>query len=1327
VSSEPVSHSASPTASAFSATIVPRSHACAPLSYGQESLWLLDQLTAGLSVDNRPIAFSLEGPLDRSALEGALDAVVQRHEVLRSRFRSEAGGPRVVIAEEPGGFAFEDLADLPPEEREREARARADAEVARPLDLAAGPLVRTRLIRLGPESHWLVATLHHIVSDGFSDAIFWREAAAAYSALARHQQPSLPKLPLQYGDFAAWQREHLQDPRLAAELEFWRASLGAGAAVLDLPVDRPRGPTQSLTGAEVRLSLPAPLTTALERLARSRGSTLFMAVLAGFAALLYRYTEEALPVIGCAVVGRPQRALEALVGPFADLLALRLDASGDPGFATLLQRTRRTVLDALSRPDMPMGLLVEALRARSGLPRPSLFQVALNWRGFEEPAFTPRGLLVTRLAQPRRHSRLDLTLEGRRSQAGIELLAEYSTALFDRTTIERLLGHLATLLAHAAEAPDTPVSALRLMSEPERRHLASGFQGERRDFDASAGIHGSFLAQALHRPDAIAARCGETSLSYGELEVWSRRISSQVSALGLAPGARIGLLVERSLAMLAGLLGVLRSGNAWVPLDPAFPEERLRFLLDDAGLSAILTEAAVAARVPTGSKPAITIEAAGSMVAVPVETAGPGGSWATAVAHVIYTSGSTGRPKGVVIPHRGVVNFLEDMRERLRVTASDVFGAATTLSFDPALLELLLPLACGASLEIVSRETTHDGAALARRLVESRVTIFQGTPASYRLLLEAGWRGGPRMKLLCGGEPLAPDLAERLRGCAAELWNVYGPTETTVWCTAERYRGGRVSVGRPIANTRVYVLDPRGQPVPIGVTGELCIGGAGLGLGYHGRPDLTAEHFVPDPLAPSAGEKRYRTGDLGRFWADGRIEVHGRLDHQAKLRGVRIEPGEIEAALRRTGRVADAAVSVEGAGSEARLVAFVVPRRENVVDAASLRRELARVLPDFMVPTAIDAVSALPLTPNGKLDRGRLPRCAAPVLRQHVPPRDPLEAMLAGLFEEVLERERVGVLDDFFDLGGHSLRAARLFHGIRSRLGVALPLGTILEAPSVASLASLLRSEARSARPSLVELRAGGAAAPLFFVHGMGGGVVAYRPLAETLSPGQGAYGLQAPWADETAPPLEAMAAAYVREIRAVQPRGPYRLAGLSFGGIVCFEMAQQLVAAGERVSFLALLDTWGPGYPRFRWSVPRVAAHLRNLARLPWRERWEYLEVRLSGVGLLLRRGPTRAIRRVARRLGLAAPRVLRAWEGSYLWAAREYRERSRPSYPGRVLLFRARQQPVGSLPEPTNGWGALALQLEVLDVDGSHGTLLDPERVRAWAPQFRRLLEES
>lgn len=1297
-----------------------------PLSFTQERLWLLDRLEPGLAVENRRLAFRIEGPLDKAALRAALDAVTARHEVLRSRFPGPLpdAGVELIDTRQMPGLRVEDLTVLAPEQRLAEGRRRLGAEVTRPFDLARGPLARALLLRVAAEEHWLVATQHHIVSDGWSDAVFWRELSAGYDALRQGRSPGFEELPLQYGDYAAWQRARLTPDLLRTESAFWRGQLGGAAASLELAFDRPRSARQGHAGGERRLELPRAAFDQVERLGRSRNATPFMTVLTAFGALLCRYSGEQCVVVGVPVAGRPRRELERLVGPFTSHLAVKLDLAGDPPFEDALHRVRRSVLAALARPEIPFAAVAEARRARLGQDHAPVFQVALNWRSFEPPAFSPAGLTTSRLELERQYSRLDLTLEARTAPDGAELLAEYSSELFDPATIDGLLGHLARLLSHAAAAPRARVSELRLLAEEERRLLVSGFHGPAALRSGSQRIEELFVEQARRSPDAVAARCASREVTYAQLLDLSWSVAASLLARGIGPGFRVGVYHEHSLEMLAGILGVLRSGAAFVPLDPAYPEERLRFVAADAKLAAVLADAALpyAALQPIPRLLHEELAAARGPAAAPV-VQGDGQD----AAYVFYTSGSTGRPKGVVTPHAACVNFLRGITSLLGFGPGDVFAASTPLSFDPAILELLLPLALGARVEILERSLLRDGGALSRVLHERGVSVFQTSPAVYHLLLESGWSGAPHLELLCGGEPLTPALADRLARGGRELWNLYGPTETTVYCTGERWAGEPVCVGRPLENVRSYVLDPHGEPVPLGVFGELHVGGAGLAVGYLNQPELTAERFAPDGFSSVPGARRYRTGDRARFRRDGRVELRGRLDDQFKVRGVRIEPGEVEGALQRLPQVAHAAVIGECGGPDARLVAYVVPRRGHLVEPARLRRELARLLPDVMVPGRFVALDALPLTPTGKLDRQRLPLTPPqPERPEHVAPRTEIETTLATFFEDVLGVAPLGVNDDFFELGGQSLMAVRLFNRIEAVLGVAMPLSAILEAPTVASLAVLLRSQrARRRQATLVRLKPGGV--PLFFVHGFGGGVLIYRPLAQALGPETAAYALQEPRYDGPPRLLPDMAAEYIGALRRVQPRGPYRLAGLSFGGLIAFEMARQLAAAGEDVPFLALFDTWGPGYPRFPWAGPRLVAHLKAWGQLSGEARAEYLSTRLAAIPVVVRRRATRGLRRLARLFGRPVPRRVRAAEGALLSAMREYLEQVPSPYPGPVELFRAREQPVGCRHDPTNGWQALAPRLETHEVPGGHDSLLREPRVHAWSALFRARLEAA
>ncbi|HWN42523.1 MAG TPA: amino acid adenylation domain-containing protein [Thermoanaerobaculia bacterium] len=962
------------------------------------------------------------------------------------------------------------------------------AEVREPFDLVNGPLWRLRLLKLAPEDHVVLLTMHHMISDGWSMRILVRELAALYGNAA---DTALPPLPIQYADFAVWQRKELAGE---AQLGWWREQLAGELPVLELPLDRPRPPVQTFRGAKLPVTLPAE---ALRNLARGQGATLFMALLAGFLTLLHRYTRQADLVVGSPVAGRNRSEIEGLIGLFINNLPLRADLAGDPDFTELLAQVRETTVGAYSHQDLPFEKLVEELKPRRDLARSPIFQVMLSLETAAlGEAVSAADLTLTPIEADIGASRYEWTFFLTDRGDGIGGVLEYNTDLFDEATVRRMVGHWNRLLESAVDEPGERISRLRLLSGEEEQQLLVAWNETARGYALDRPIHALIAEQAARNPDAPAVTCEGETLSYAELDGRANRLAWRLRELGVGPEVPVGIYLERSLDMPVALLAVWKAGGAYVPLDPAYPRERLAYMLEDSGALVVLTEASLLSTVPESAARVVCLDLTEENAEDPGVPVFP-----ESLAYILYTSGSTGRPKGVQIPHGALVNFLESMRERPGLGASDRLLAVTSLSFDIAGLELYLPLLAGAEVEIASRALAADGPRLLSRLSEA--TMLQATPSTWRLLLSAGWQGGGNLKALCGGEALPPKLAGEIAARAGSLWNMYGPTETTIW-SATRLVGaeageGPVPLGKPIANTAIYVVDPNLRPVPIGVPGELLIGGAGLARGYFGRPDLTAERFVPNPFG-GPGARLYRTGDLARWLASAELEFLGRLDHQVKVRGYRIELGEIEAALEQHPAVRAAVVIVrEDTPGDQRLTAYVV----GTAPSGELRRHLRASLPEYMVPSAFVVLPKLPLLPNGKVDRKSLPapETERPELAAtFIAPKSRLEGVISEAWRSVLGIERVGVHDNFFDLGGHSLLMAQVHHKLRESLpddlGSRLAMVELFQYPTVAALARHLRPEAgtgniaTSAEPGRLraEIRRGSLAhAPDIAVVGMSG------------------------------------------------------------------------------------------------------------------------------------------------------------------------------------------------------------------------------------------------
>ncbi|KFA88774.1 peptide synthetase [Archangium violaceum Cb vi76] len=1030
-----------------------------PLSLMQERLWLLEQLQPGTALYNVSWGARLEGPLDTSALERTLSALILRHEALRTTFPLEAGEP-VQVLHPTVSFPLPsvDLRELPGPEAEAQALLVASEEVRRPFELSRGPLIRALLLRTGETSHLLVLTLHHIVSDGWSLGVATRELAALYEAELAGRPSPLPSLALQSLDHAVWQRGWLQGAALEAQLGYWREQLAGAPPVLSLPTDFPRPGVQRFRGATVRVHLPATLSGAFRALCRREGVTPFMGLLAAFQLLLSRYSGQDDVSVGAPISGRHHAGLEELIGFFVNTLVLRTRLSPELSFRELLGRVRETTLGAYAHQELPFEKLVEALQPPRSLSHSPLFQVMFALQELPGTPLSLPGLSLRPLELDTRTAKFDLTLTLAESPEGYTGTFEYDTDLFEATTVERMAGHLRVLLEALVEDAGQPLSRVSLLTAQERQQLLVDWNDTTAPFPAELCLHELVRQQAARTPEALAVVAGDVRLTYRELESRAHQLALHLRALGVGPEVRVGLCVERSADMVVGVLGILEAGGAYVPLDPAYPRERLGFLLEDARSPVIVTQSRLVDLLPPHSAHVLRLD---DGVPLPVsEAALPVRLHPENLAYLIYTSGSTGRPKGVAITHRGAVAFLRWALDTFEAPVLHRTLAATSLNFDLSVFELFAPLCSGGAV-VVADNALH----LAELPAASEVTLVNTVPSAMAQLVSMGALPASVRVVNLAGEPLPEPLARQVYAVPGvqHLYNLYGPSEDTTYSTFARVKPGEVPpIGRPISNTRAYVLDARLQPVPVGVVGELYLAGEGLARGYLGRPHLTAERFLPNPFGLE-GSRMYRTGDRVRYRPDGVLEYLGRVDFQVKVRGFRIEPGEVEAVLREHPDVREslAVVRVNGAG-DGRLVAYVVPHEGGSLDVSALRDFLVKRVPGWLVPSSFLVLAAFPLNANGKVDRAALPepevtRTAEAVF---VEPTTPLEQQLAELVGRVLGIPRVGVEDHFFTaLGGSSLSAVKLRVLIRDELKREVPVTRFFEQPTVRALAASLERD----------------------------------------------------------------------------------------------------------------------------------------------------------------------------------------------------------------------------------------------------------------------------
>jgi amino acid adenylation domain-containing protein len=1042
-----------------------------PPSFAQERLWFIDRMEPGSTTYNMPVARRLGGALDEAALERALGEIVRRHDSLRTVFAEVDGSPVQVIAPFDGfALPVEDVSGLGEADREAAVKQHAREEAARPFDLSAGPLFRAALLRLGEQDHVLLLSMHHIVSDGWSMGVLFRELSALYEAYREGRESPLTELAVQYADYAVWQREQLAGEVLERQLGYWRERLADAPELLELPTDHPRPAVQTFRGAHERIELSLELLERLRALGRSEGATLYMVVLSAFQVLLSRYSGSEDVVVGSPIAGRTRREVEELIGFFVNTLVLRTDISGDPGFRELLGRVREVTLGAYEHQEMPFERLVAELRPERSLSHAPLFQVVFTLNDAQDTGGGLAGLSVQGVGTELEVAKFDLSLGLAVGSDGLRGGLTYSTDLFERGTIRRMLGHLERVLEQAAADPDVRISQVTLLDEAERRQVVEEWNRTDAEYPAGVCIHELVAAQAERTPDAVAVASGVDAITYAMLDHAANRLSNHLRRRGVRPETRVGICLERGPELVVAILAVLKAGGAYMPLDPAYPAERLAFMLADSGAPLLLTRLPL----PEGLHAAevVCLDVDRERIEAESAQAPAAGVLPASLAYVIYTSGSTGRPKGVLVQHGSLSNLLAATRQEFGVREGDVMPALASYAFDIWLFEALLPLTSGAAVRLVERERVLDVAALVEEIADA--TLVHAVPALMRQVVQVE-RETPRLRRLrrafVGGDRVPADLLAEMRQTlpAAETHVLYGPTEGTILASVHSIPGDGIvaghPIGAPLGNVRLYVCDALANPQPAGVPGELMIGGAGVARGYLGRPELTAERFVPDPFGGESGARLYRTGDRARWRTDGTLEFLGRVDGQVKVRGFRIEPGEIEAVLRRHAEVREARVIVrEDAPGEHRLVAYVV----GGVEAEELRGHVRKSVPEYMVPAAFVYLDALPLTPNGKLDRKALPAPEyASAEDRHVAPSTPVEEVLAGIWAEVLGLERVGVEENFFEVGGHSLLATRVVSRIREVFGVELPLRALFEGPTVQEMAVRVEEIRRAELPVL--------------------------------------------------------------------------------------------------------------------------------------------------------------------------------------------------------------------------------------------------------------------
>jgi amino acid adenylation domain-containing protein len=1315
-----------------------------PASFAQQRLWFLAQLVPENPFYNMPAAIRLSGSLDLAVLEQTFNEIIRRHEVLRTTFTMIEGQLMQIIApHSPCSIAIVNLQNLPASEREEVAQQQAIVDFQKPFDLSSDSLIRITLFQLDRTDYILLITLHHIVADGWSIGILVRELGTLYAAFLKESASLLPDLPIQYADFAHWQREFLQE-KLEPQLSYWQQQL-ADLPTLDLPSDRSSSSLPTYQGATQQIALSRTLTEQLETLGQQSGTTLFMTLFSTFQILLYRYTGQVDIAVGSPIANRSLSELEELIGFFVNTLVLRVDLSGNPTFQELLKRVQTVTLNAYAHQDLPFEKLVEALQPTRDLSRNPLFQVAFSLQNTPIAPLSLPGLTLSLFEFDPGTTRFDLEFHCFKDAGELNCRVVYSTERFEAATVTRMLQHFQILLTEVIENPNQRINQFTLLTLEEKQ-LLTEWNKTHTDYPEIA-IHQQFERQVSRSPDAIAAVFADQQLTYRELNQRANQLAHYLQKIGVGSEVLVGLLIDRSLEALIAILAIWKAGGAYLPLDPAYPIDRLHFMLENSQIGFLITQLLQCDRLPVQNLQIINLEQEQSAIAQfstsNLDFSTPGDR----LAYVLYTSGSTGQPKGVLVEHRGLSNLAHAQRQIFNLQPHHRVLQFASLSFDASIFELVMALTNGASLHLIPSASRLPDTPLLQFLRDHAITHATLPPAVLAVLT-------PRLPALetviSAGEACSAAIVDRWAK-HSQFFNAYGPTEATIWTTIAQPRDRHPPIGRPIANTQIYLLDPQLQLVPIGVTGELYIAGAGVARGYLNRPELTAERFIANPFATS--DRLYKTGDLARYRSDGQLEFIDRIDRQVKIRGFRIELGEIEATLQQHPAIKTAVVTVQNNGSEnKRLVAYVVSTQAEIT-ADRLQNFLRSQLPDYLIPSAFVRLDALPLTPNGKVNLSALP--AAAIEATYVAPRTATEATLAQIWAELLHQEQVGIRDNFFALGGDSILTVRLIDRIRQQFQQNLPLSSLFLNPTIEGLALALQT-AEIAPDSnqpilthspLVPLQPAGSNPPFFCIHPIFGVVFPYCQLAHHLSSNQPFYGLQPLGLNQAQPAhtrIEEMAAYYLQALKTIQPQGPYFLGGWSFGGLVAFEMAQQLQRSGESVALLALFDASAP-IANFQPSLLQslgfllktaigasISVLLDYLALLPspialatqifWKSRRERSTASPKASFKMLDLLPKESRLRMLNELAIYP--MLRVFQANSQAVQRYIPQ----TYPHSITLFRTA---ISSQEDPSNfalGWNMLTpAQVEVHQLPGNHFSILRSPHVEDFAKQLQACIDQA
>ena len=1301
-----------------------------PLSYAQQRLWFLAQFKPNSSAYNIASVFCIKGKLNVNAIKLSLKEIVRRHEILRTRFVVVGGQPTQAISSESFSTVSQiDLRELPMLKREQEVTCLSGKEIQQPFNLEREPLLRIHLLQLQDEEYRLLISMHHIISDGWSMSIFFHELTIIYQAFCTGKPSPLPELPIQYAEFVYWQRKWLQGNILETQLAYWKQRLGGELPLLQLPTDYCRPPIQTEKGATQSFVVSPSLTQALKIVSRREKVTLFILMLTAFKALLYRYTEQQDILVGTPIANRSKAEFEDLIGLFANTIVIRTDLSGDPTFRELLKRVQGEAVGSFNHQDLPFEKLVEILKPGRDLSRNPLFQVMFAFQNFPTMELELPSLTLSSLSENNKTAKFDLTLFLSENGEKLAGSLEYKTDLFEHATISRLIEHFQTLLQGIISNLDQPLSKLPILTAAEQEQILCTWNNTKTNYPEHVCVHELFQAQVEKQLEAVAVVSVNQSLTYQQVNQQANQLAHYLRKLGVGPEVLVGICVERSIQMVIGLLAILKAGGAYVPLDPKYPAERQNFILEDAKIPVLLTQQRLLEHIPYFGTHIVCLDNDWDIIAKESTQNLFRLSRPDNLVYVIYTSGSTGKPKGVQITHRSVVALINWAQATFNSETFARTVASTSICFDLSVFELFVPLICGGKILLVENALTSSLSGVAEQ-----PNLLNIVPSAAAELVRIGKIPASVHTVNLAGEPLQSTLVQQLyrQSTIQRVFNLYGPSEDTTYTTFALLEKGSSSpphIGRPIANTQIYLLDSSLQPVPVGVPGELYIGGDGLARGYLNNPRLTAEKFIPNPFNHQLGARLYKTGDLARYRSDGNIEFVGRIDQQVKVRGFRIELGEIEAVLNKHIAVQSAIVSTQiNHLGDSNLVAYVVFNKELVSAANQLRSFLKERLPEYMVPSFFVELETLPLTPNGKIDRRALPpysKAYSAMTRKFVAPRNAVELQLLQIWKNLLEVHSISVTDNFFDIGGHSLLAVRLLAQIQKQFGQNLKLSSFFQNATIEHLSSVLRKQTNSLNESLiVSIRKSGTRPPFFCIHPIGGTIFCYNDLSRYLSEEQPFYGIQSAGLCEEHKPdstVEDMATHYVEALRSIQPQGPYILGGWSFGGILAFEMAQQLQKQQNKVAMLVMFDSRPPIY-----DSGSVEANQANLVFELTKDLQSLFgqNVNISLAELLLLKADEQ-LNYVLRRIKEANVLPLDTELSQMRYLLQVYKANTQAMhsyvpqvYPGRMLFFRAKERAADASHDFAIGWSKFVSgDFEVHCTPGNHYTMIREPHVQALA----------